>query len=123
MLAVFYYLGYVVMANSKRRCRGRAEKHHLSKVAALGCIAYLKIGHEDTPAEIHHIRSGVGMGQRNDDYHAIPLCPEHHRHGKNAIHQSKVFFERDFGTESELLELVNSMVLNVILVQNWDCHN
>ena len=85
----------------------RAERHHLSKVAAMGCIACQLMGYEDTPAEIHHIRTGMGMGQRNDHYHTIPLCPEHHRHGSNAIHRSKKSFEADFGTEMELLEMVN----------------
>lgn len=82
----------------------KAESAHLSRIASLGCIACRIIGHNDTPAEIHHIRTGMGMGQRNDNYHVIPLCPHHHRHGPNAIHQSKVKFERDFGTEKELLE-------------------
>ena len=96
------------MANTRKKHKTKAEKQHLSKVASLGCMACRVIGYEDTPAELHHIRSGVGMGQRSDNYHAIPLCAQHHRHGPNAIHQSKVNFERDFGTELELLEMVNN---------------
>lgn len=84
----------------------KAERYHLSKVAALGCIACRKNGFEDTPAELHHIRDGVGAGQRSSHYDVIPLCPEHHRHGVDAIHRSKNNFVARFGTERELLEEV-----------------
>ena len=34
------------------------------------------------PAEVHHIRTGTGVGRRAADTETIPLCPEHHRgHG------------------------------------------
>ncbi|MEO9497679.1 MAG: Ref family recombination enhancement nuclease [Vibrio splendidus] len=88
----------------------KAEKHHMTKVAALGCIACRKIGYYDTPAEIHHIRAGMGTGQRNSHYKTIPLCPTHHRHGENAIHRSKVNFERDFGAELDLLGEVMELI-------------
>ena len=87
-----------------------AERQYLSKIAAKGCIACRIMGYEGTPSEIHHIRAGMGMGQRNSHYNAIPLCPQHHRHGKDAIHQSKLNFERKFGTELELLARVKSEV-------------
>ena len=90
-----------------KKARTAAEKRHLSRVTELGCIACTILGFHDTPSEIHHLLEGMGMGQRNDDYHTIPLCPYHHRQGPNAIHQSKVNFEHDFGTEIELLEIVN----------------
>lgn len=93
------------MANLKK-----AERDRLNSVASLGCIACFKLGYRDTPAEIHHIRTGMGMGQRNDHWHAIPLCPYHHRHGKEAIHQSRALFEKKFGTETELLNQVNEML-------------
>ena len=92
------------------KTKTRKEKHHLAKVAALGCIACRKLGYEDTPAEIHHIRDKVGLGTRSTHFETIPLCPEHHRHGSNAIHRSKNSFEADFGTERELLEIVLSEV-------------
>jgi hypothetical protein len=88
----------------------KAESFHMSKVAAVGCIACIRIGYSDTPAEVHHLRDGAGAGQRSGHYSTIPLCPHHHRHGKNAIHQSKVNFEADFGTELELLEMVNRLI-------------
>lgn len=88
----------------KSKNRTAAEKAHLSKVASLGCIACRKLGFEGTMAEIHHIRVGMGMGQRNDDYHAIPLCPFHHRQGPDAVHVSPAAFERKFGNELDLLD-------------------
>ncbi|MFC4699366.1 Ref family recombination enhancement nuclease [Glaciecola siphonariae] len=84
----------------------KAEKAHLKRVAEMGCIACERINYFDTPSEIHHIRTGMGMGQRNDHYHVIPLCPNHHRHLPNAIHQSKRKFEAHFGTEVELLNII-----------------
>lgn len=89
-----------------KKTRTKAERHHLAKVAALGCMACREIGFYDTPAEIHHIRHGQGMGQRSSDYEAIGLCAGHHRHLPNSIHQNKTLFEKTFGTERELLEKV-----------------
>ena len=94
------------------KSKTKAQVKHLFKVAELGCIACKKIGYEDTPAEIHHIRTGVGMGQRSSHYCTLPLCPIHHRHGADAIHQSKILFESKFGTELELLAEVEAL-LNV----------
>jgi len=62
-----------------------AEKKHMSKVAALGCILCKRIGYEGTPAELHHPRRGTGLGQRASNYDVIPLCPEHHR-GNTGVH-------------------------------------
>ncbi|MCW7556510.1 Ref family protein [Endozoicomonas gorgoniicola] len=87
-----------------RKQKTRAEKKHLSDVAALGCIACRRMGYGETPAEVHHITSGYGMGEMRDDLKVIPLCPEHHRTGKDAIHVSPALFERRFGHELELLE-------------------
>jgi hypothetical protein len=85
------------------------ERQHLGRLAALGCIACRQMGYSDTPAEIHHIRAGVGKGQRASHYEAIPLCPAHHRGTAGlkvpSIHGSKNNFIRAFGTEHQLLDL------------------
>lgn len=90
------------------------EKAHLSKVAALGCIACFIQGTPGTPAEIHHPRAGSGMGQRASHYDGIPLCPAHHRgtmHPKvTSIHLARIDFIDQFGTEQELLKQVRHMV-------------
>jgi len=77
-----------------------SERLHLAKVAALGCIICQR------QAEIHHIRHGVGMGQRSKHDKAIPLCPDHHRTGGHgvALHAGQKTFEANFGTELQLLE-------------------
>lgn len=80
-----------------------AEREHLAKVAALGCIICRM------PAEIHHLRKGMGIGQRNSHFNVIPLCPNHHRTGGHgvAIHAGQKTWEANFGTESDLLIITN----------------
>lgn len=77
---------------------------YLSKVAELGCILCQRLGHHDTPAEIHHLRAGRGLSQRSKDKEAIPLCPEHHR-GSTGFHGlgKRAFELRYETTETELL--------------------
>ena len=86
----------------------KLERIHLSKVADLGCIACRLMGYEPSGAEIHHIRSGVGKGQRASHYETIGLCPAHHRGTAGlkvpSIHGSKNAFVKMFGTEQSLLE-------------------
>jgi len=73
-----------------------AEKRHLARVAELGCIIC------GSPAQVHHIREGQGMGQRAPHFLTIPLCPEHHVGGVS-IHCSKRRFEAIYGCELDLL--------------------
>jgi hypothetical protein len=83
------------------------ERKYLSRVADLGCYVCTLIGYEGTPAEIHHMRSGVGKGQRASHLDVIPLCPFHHR-GNGGIHGMGLrAFEREYGiTEKEMVEQV-----------------
>jgi hypothetical protein len=69
----------------------------------LGCLVC------GAPAEIHHITTGVGMGQRASNYQTIPLCSNHHRNGGHgvAIHAGKRTWEATFGREVDLLAQVN----------------
>lgn len=80
------------------------ERRHLSAVADLGCILCMHLGYPGTPAEIHHLRAGMGMAQRSNNYNVIPLCPEHHR-GNSGYHGlGRRAFERMYNTdENELL--------------------
>jgi hypothetical protein len=90
------------------------DRQHLSQLAALGCIACRLDGHYETPAEIHHIRTGMGMGQRNSHQKAIPLCPAHHRGtaGKAvpSVHGTPKAFLFRYGTELDLLAEVNRLL-------------
>lgn len=91
----------------------KAERDHLNRVASLGCIVCRNLGYGETPAHVHHIRTGKGMGQRANHFETLPLCPEHHQHGGYgiAIHAGQKTWEANFGTEIELLEQVK-MELN-----------
>lgn len=82
------------------------ERRHLAKVAALGCCVC------GMPAEVHHITTGVGMGQRAGHYDTIPLCPQHHRLGGHgvAIHSGKKSWEQKHGTELEHLERTRAAI-------------
>lgn len=84
----------------------KAEKLYLSSVAALGCIICRM------PAEIHHPRTGQGMGKKARHDEAIPLCPSHHRNGGYgvAFHAGKKAFELNFGTQQELLIKTNQLL-------------
>jgi hypothetical protein len=92
----------------------KAEKAHLSRLADLGCVACYLDGNAGTPAEIHHIRAGVGMGRRSSNYAAIPLCPSHHRGlnhpGTPSIHLSKRAFIDRYGTENDLLKVTEDLL-------------
>ena len=82
----------------------KAERAHLNQIAEQGCVLCLHLGYGRTDAEIHHLRHGMGMSQRNNNMNVIPLCPEHHR-GNTGYHGlGRRAFERMYGvTELDLL--------------------
>jgi hypothetical protein len=60
------------------------EKLYMSKIADLGCIICSKMGFPNSPAELHHIKDKTGMGRKASNFEIIPLCPRHHRQGKDS---------------------------------------
>jgi hypothetical protein len=83
-----------------RKALSNEEKAWLSKVAALGCCVC------KAPANVHHIRTGMGMGQRNDTYHTLPLCHFHHQ-GAQGIHTlGTKAWQAKYGSETDLLAKV-----------------
>lgn len=90
-------------AASKRKPATKQERAYMSAQADAGCILCRHLGYGATPAEIHHLRSGMGAGQRNTNLMTIPLCPEHHR-GNTGFHGlGRRAFERAYGiTEMDL---------------------
>ena len=82
-----------------------------NKVAALGCILCRHQGLGETPAELHHPRTGLGMSQRASDFDVIPLCPEHHR-GNTGVHGlgTKGFVARYGLTEADLLAKTKALL-------------
>ena len=75
----------------------------------MGCQLCHEEGYPDTPAQVHHIREGQGMGQRGKD--VIPLCPFHHTGAPRYADPDKVIgfhenpreWRRRYGTEREVL--------------------
>lgn len=64
----------------------KADKEYMGRVAALGCaICRLAYGIEDTPALVHHLRTGQGK-KRASDKHTMPLCPTHHASSGQGVH-------------------------------------
>lgn len=92
----------------------KAERRHLDAVASLGCIACRNLGYGASPAHVHHIRTGIGMGQRASHNETIPLCPTHHQHGGHgvAIHAGQKTWEAIHGTELELLQQTKDELKN-----------
>lgn len=85
----------------------------------MGCIVCLREWDIRSDPDIHHI---IRNNRRIDDFHTIPLCPSHHRHGINnqiavSRHPWKKEFERRYGTEWELYEDTKRRVKVLFQVQ------
>lgn len=82
----------------------KEERKHMEKVASLGCIIC------GSPCQIHHLRFGMGMGQRNSHFKTIGLCHYHHT-GKEGIHTIGIkSWQKKYGTELELHEKVRQQL-------------
>lgn len=76
-----------------------AERRHLARVASLACFIC-----GATPCEVHHVRSGQGMGQRASNWLVIALCPDDHV-GRRGIHGDKSEMRLRKLTELDLLAI------------------
>ena len=100
--------------------KSKEEKRWLADVASLGCVACRNSGYGASQAEVHHSRSGAGMGLKAHYMKTIPLCPLHHRTGGHGIafHAGKEAFESNFGEQERLVAQtvreVNVMRANTI---------
>ena len=90
----------------------KRDKKRLDQLSELGCVVCRVFHKVYSPPAIHHLRSGVGMGQRSGDDRAIPLCPNHHQYGGYgvALHAGQKQFEHNYATEDELLEMTNTLL-------------
>jgi hypothetical protein len=90
----------------------KAEKVHMARVAALGCVLCLRLGYGASLAEVHHVRTGTGAGRRAPDTDTIGLCPLHHRLGNFSLHtMGRKAFERHYNiTELDLLAEVRRIL-------------
>jgi len=78
----------------------KSEKEHYDRMARCGCALCTHLGFRDTPAELHHIRTGNIPRKQSP---VIPLCPEHHR-GNTGIHGlGRKGFEAKYGISQESL--------------------
>jgi len=83
-----------------------AQRRRMGRIAELGCI----IRTCQMPAIVHHCFTGAG-GHRDHNL-IIPLCPKHHAgHGAGvSLHDGRKAFYEEYGSERELLDMVNLMV-------------
>lgn len=79
----------------------------MSNVASLPCAICGAVG-----VNVHHIRTGIGIGRRASSFQTIPLCPEHHQ-GMTGIHgMGRKAWERFHGvSELEILEKTNDALV------------
>lgn len=75
----------------------KAEKLHLSRVAALPCCLC-----GSQPVEVHHILEGRIKGRKCGHMTTIPLCQDCHR-GRSGIHGDKAMLKIMRKTELDLL--------------------
>lgn len=84
-----------------------AEKRHMGRVAARCCsLCRFKGIAEDTPAIVHHLRTGQGK-MRASHYDTMALCPTHHQFSGIGVHDmGRDEFETMYGiSEVELLRI------------------
>jgi hypothetical protein len=95
----------------KGRTPNKAEKIHMDRVSQLGCIVCRKQGKGIVPCEIHHVE---GKTKPDAHFKVLPLCFEHHRMGSDkepiSRHPYKARFVANYGTESDLLDLVDKLL-------------
>ena len=90
----------------------KADSARLAALSDMPCIVCRQLGLGDTPAEPHHI---LENGRRKGHQFTLPLCFPHHRSGLRTAevvsrHPHKAEFERRYGTEATLLDIVNRQI-------------
>ena len=91
---------------AKKKLKTKAEKERLEIIGNMPCYACFQ-DFKEVQSEVHHIRKQTGLGLRSSHFDTIPLCYSHHRTGKVSVHLNKKEFEKRYGTELEILKLVN----------------
>lgn len=82
-----------------------AGRKHMARVAQLPCVCC-----GAHPVEVHHVISGRFSQRRASDLETIPLCPQHHRIGPDAIHENKALWEDTYGPDTDYLPVVADML-------------
>ncbi len=74
---------------------------HMAKVAQMPCVCC-----GAWPVHVHHCISGRFGQEKASDFETIPLCPKHHQHGPESIHQNKRLWEETYGLDTDYLPVV-----------------
>lgn len=99
-----------VRMKSTRKSSTAAEKAHMGRVAALGCVVcHCCLGIPGSPAIVHHLRTGQGK-MRASHFNTMPLCPAHHMNSGIGLHDmGRNEFAAMYGlSELELLAIVKT---------------
>ena len=85
------------------RAPTKAEKAHMTAVAALGCVVCRRDLGVYSPCGIHHTDGKTKPGAH---MLVLPLCSAHHQTGGYgvAFHAGKAEWEKRYGTQQELLD-------------------
>jgi len=88
------------------------ERAWMDAIVAHGCICCILDGQEPRPTAVHHILRG---GQRIGHLFTLPLCqPGHHMDGAPigmvSRHPWRIRFEEKYGTELELLAMMQAKI-------------
>lgn len=96
--------------------QGYKSPKRLGLVASLGnCIVCSEFKlRRTTRLEIHHL-TGCGLGKKASDLLSIYLCFFHHQKGGRgeAVHRGVAEFEKNFGTQKELLAITNERIFEM----------
>jgi hypothetical protein len=90
----------------------KIERAWINDMLQIGCICCRLFLNVFSPAECHHLLSG---GRRRGHLFTIPLCPTHHRSGRNdeevvSRDQNQRRFEKRYGSEESLLARTRELV-------------
>jgi hypothetical protein len=101
-----------VKAKPGKGAPNREEREWMDSLVAHGCICCILDGQQPRETAVHHILRG---GRRMGHLYTIPLCdPGHHQGGQSlgmvSRHPWKARFEAKYGTELELLYLVQKRI-------------
>jgi hypothetical protein len=97
---------------SSRPYVSAADLRYMERVRGLGCICCLACyGIADTPAIVHHLRTGQGK-MKAAHTNTMPLCPRHHQDSGVGVHDmGRPQFAALHGkSEVELLHLVQAQL-------------
>ena len=100
---------------SRPKSKSKAESDYLGQVADLGCSLCRHLGFGDSPAIVHHQRTGTGK-MRASHYKTCPLCPHHHQSSGDGVHDmGREQFAEKYGiSEVQLVDQTRAILAHLI---------